>query len=178
MTPPHARVFLTGYRGTGKTTVARLLADAIGWKWVDTDDLVEQAAGTSIAEFFAERGEPAFRELEQQVVIEATDLSQTVIALGGGAILSDASRERIDLAGPIVWLTADAKTLAARLAADATTGARRPNLTAQGGLAEIEQVLAQRAPIYRASADLEISTMRRSPASIVDEIAQRLGLVG
>jgi len=167
---------LTGYRGTGKSTVARLLAAAVGWSAVDTDDLVEQAAGKSIAQVFANDGEPAFRDLEEQVVAEVCSRKAAVVALGGGAILRPASRARIAAAGSVVWLTADAPTLAKRLGADATTGARRPNLTDQGGLEEIKQVLTQRAPIYRASADLQISTQDQSPASIAAEIARHFQL--
>lgn len=167
-----SRVFLCGYRGTGKTTVAKHLAELLDWKWVDTDDLIEQQSGTTIAAIFATAGEPAFRDLEENVVEASCQLDQTIIALGGGAVVRPATRQRLQTAGPVVWLTADASTLAQRIAGDGTTGTRRPNLTAQGGLAEIEQLLAERAPIYRGCADLEIETARRSPEQIAEQIAR------
>lgn len=169
--PLATRLFLTGYRGTGKTTVAKHLAVALGWSWVDTDDLVETSAGKSIAEIFAADGETAFRDLEQQAIAGVCDEQKTIIALGGGAILREANRKRIGGAGPVVWLTAPAETLAERLDADSATGTRRPNLTAAGGLAEIEQVLAERTPIYRACADLQVDTAAHTPEQIAREIA-------
>ena len=166
-----ANVFLIGYRGTGKTAVAQRLALALGWEWVDADVEIELCAEKSIAEMFAQDGEAAFRDLEESIVARLCQRTSQVVALGGGAVLRLATRERIRQAGLVVWLTATPPTIAARLAADATTTTRRPNLTPQGGLAEIEQVLRERSPIYQACADLTIDTESRSPQQVADEIA-------
>ena len=156
--PRIPNVILIGYRGTGKTTVGRLLAKRLNWAFVDADDEVECAAGKSIAEIFAEDGEVAFRDLEQQTVADLTQRPNTVVSLGGGAVLRSENRAAIRAGGSVIWLTASPTTIHARMNADATTGARRPNLTSQGGLAEIEELLQQREAFYRECADLEIDT--------------------
>jgi shikimate kinase len=84
----HAPVFLIGYRGSGKSTVARLLAERLGFNWVDADDQIEARAGKSIAQIFADEGQRSFRELEAAVAAELCRRQQTVVALGGGAVLA------------------------------------------------------------------------------------------
>ncbi|TWT99622.1 Shikimate kinase 2 [Botrimarina colliarenosi] len=168
------RLFLIGYRGCGKSTVARRLADRLGWDAVDSDDEIEHAAGKSIAMIFADDGEPAFRDLEEGVVTRLCGLERTVVALGGGAVLREATRARLAVAGPVVWLTAPATTLAARISGDATSASRRPNLTDLTdltGLAEVERVLAAREPIYRECANFSVDADGRSPEVIAEEIA-------
>lgn len=163
-------IALIGYRGTGKTTVAQVLARHLGWDWVDADVEVELRAGRSIATIFADDGEPAFRDLEAQVVAGLCVREKTVVALGGGAVLREDNRQAIQKCQAAVWLKAAAPTLAERIAADPSTSARRPNLTNHGGRTEIEALLAQREPFYRACATLEVDTENRDPAEIADEI--------
>jgi shikimate kinase len=163
-------VFLIGYRGTGKSTIARELAGRLGFDWIDADDEIERRAGKSIAQIFAGDGEPAFRALEEIVVADLCKLKRHVVALGGGAVMRDVNRCAMGLAGPVVWLKASAGTLAERLAGDASTQSRRPNLTAAGGLSEIEKVLAAREPIYRLCATFEVDTEGKTPAAVVEEI--------
>ncbi|MCI0492064.1 MAG: shikimate kinase [Planctomycetes bacterium] len=169
-----APIFLIGYRGTGKTTVAQLLADRLGWDWIDADDEIEQRAGKSISAIFADKGEAAFRDMESQIVAELSRRRGSVVALGGGAVLREENRAAIRRFGRVVWLTAKADAVAQRLAADENTVSRRPDLTPSGGLAEIQALLAIREPIYRACATLEVDTELRTPREIVDEIVTRL----
>jgi shikimate kinase len=166
---------LIGYRGTGKTTVGQHLAHALGWPWVDADVLLEQQAGKSIKEIFDAGGEALFRDLEAQVVAELTARDQTIIALGGGAVLREENRAAIHAGCVTAWLTATPETIAARMEADPTTAARRPNLTAAGGLAEIERLLAVRAPLYRGCADCIVATDGRAPETIAAEIVAVIG---
>jgi shikimate kinase len=167
-------ILLIGYRGTGKSTVARLLAERLGRTAIDADDEVEQHAGKSIAEIFATDGEPEFREIEAAVVEDLCRRLGTVVSLGGGAVLREDNRRTICGAGPVVWLTARLETITARLAEDATTASRRPNLTAAGGHAEIATLLSQREPLYRACATLVVATDDKTSADVADEILAQL----
>lgn len=167
-------VFLIGYRGTGKTSVARELAIRLSCDWLDADDVIEQRAGKSIAEIFADDGETAFRDLEAAVLAELSGKTGLVVSLGGGAVLRESNRSVIRSAGSVVWLTASVDLIVARLAADETTASRRPNLTSAGGRAEIENLLNQRMPLYRECATLIVDTEGKTVAQVVDEIAARL----
>jgi shikimate kinase len=163
-------IALIGYRGTGKTTVAQVLARQLGWDWIDSDVEIELQAGKSIAAIFADDGEPAFRDLEAAAVVELCSRERTILALGGGVILREVNRQRLKSCQAVVWLKASVDTLADRIFGDPTTAGRRPNLTNHGGRNEIEQVLAQREPIYRGCATLEVDTDSKEPAEIADEI--------
>jgi shikimate kinase len=169
-------LFLIGYRGSGKTTVAAALAERLGWPWVDADAELERRAGRTIKQIFEEQGEQAFRDLEAAVVADLAAGDRQIVALGGGAVLREANRKALAGRGPIVWLKASPEVLWARMTADPTTAARRPNLTREGGLAEIRTLLAERTPIYTACADLAVDADDRSPAEIAREITSALTL--
>ncbi len=167
-------IALIGYRGTGKTTVAQILAARLDFDWVDADVEIELRAGKSIAEIFAESGEETFRDLEAEVVTRLCGRQRTVVALGGGAILREENRKCVAGCSSVVWLKASAEVIAERLMGDPSTSARRPNLTNHGGRTEIDQLLRQREPIYRTCATLEVDTDNRDPAAIVDEIFEAI----
>jgi shikimate kinase len=162
---PNDLVFLVGYRGSGKTTVARLLAARLGWEAVDADCVLETRYGRDICRIFAEEGEAGFRAKEAAVLEELCHGRRQVIATGGGVVLSAANQQRMRAAGRVVWLTADTETLWQRLQGDPTT-ARRPALTV-GGRAEVEELLRVRTPLYHGCADWAVDTAGRTP----DEIA-------
>ena len=132
--------FLIGPRGSGKTTVAALLAERLGWAWVDADAVLEQRAGRSIRELFAVEGEPGFRAGSGRCCATCASWTTTVIATGGGVVLHPDNRERLRQAGIVVWLTADVDALWQRIAGDAGTVERRPALGV-GGRDEVAQVL-------------------------------------
>ncbi len=166
-------VALIGYRGTGKSTVARRLADRLAWAVVDTDDLIELRAGKSIKNIFDEDGEVRFRDLEAEVIREAVKNPRQVLALGGGAVLREETRQVL-AACKVVWLQADVETLAARISGDPVSGSRRPDLTSAGGVAEIQRILAQRQPVYQEIADYAVDTSGKSPEQLADEIVSLL----
>ncbi len=175
--PTLFNIFLIGYRCTGKTTVAHLLAEKLGWDWVDADEVLETRYGTSIRQIFASEGEIGFRDKEEQIFAELCQLRRHVVATGGGVVLREINRQRMPSAGKVVWLTADAQTIWERLRADPATTEKRPLLTV-GGLAEIEEVLKMREPLYRACADFTISTADRSTEEIARQIADNLTRAG
>lgn len=161
-------VFLIGYRGTGKSTVAQLVARKLGWEWSDADAVLEQRYGRTIRQIFAEEGEPGFRDKESTVLADLAQLNRHLVATGGGVILRPENRAKLR-AGKVVWLTAPAEVLWDRLQADTTTADRRPNL-AQGGLAEIEENLRCRAPLYASCADWVVDTATTSPEEVADAL--------
>jgi shikimate kinase len=169
-------IFLIGYRGSGKTTVAAALARRLGWPWIDADAELERRAGKSIKQIFEEQGEVAFRDLESVVVVDVSQRDRQIIALGGGAILREENRQAIAGRGAIVWLRAPAEVLLARIQDDPTTAARRPSLTGQGGLVEIRSLLAARTPLYAACAKVTIDAAEKMPDDIADEIIAELKL--
>lgn len=170
-------ITLIGYRGSGKTTVARALAERLGWDWVDADDLIEIRAGRTIREIFAAEGEPGFRRREREALAELLDGERHVLAAGGGAILDPETRRQMKAAGPVVWLQASVGVLASRIDGDAATAERRPNL-AGGGVDEITRLLAEREPLYRECASHSIYTDRLSVDEIVERIAVAIGPAG
>jgi len=169
-------IFLTGYRGTGKTTVASILGEQLGWSSLDSDATIQQRAEKTIAEIFASEGETAFRDWETSIITDLAAHDNLVIALGGGAILREQNRNVIASRGKTVWLRADADTIHQRVSADKITVEQRPNLTTGGGLSEIREVLAEREPIYRQCADVSVDTEGKTPSSVAEEIIRLLNL--
>jgi shikimate kinase len=178
MTLPFQRLFLIGYRGTGKTSTARVLAARLGWQFRDADTYLEQQAGRTIRAIFATDGETCFRDLESAALAELAQLECVVIATGGGVIIRSENRSLLKRTGCCVWLQADPDTIGQRLQADIATAAQRPALTHLGGLAEIRTLLAQREPWYRECAALAVDTVGRSPEDVAEIILAELARVG
>ena len=103
-------IVLIGYRGTGKSVVARRLEVVLGWESMDSDVEVERRTGKSISEIFEQQGEEAFRDSESQVIADLAKRDKIVLAVGGGAVLRKANREVLGATGKIVWLQADVQT--------------------------------------------------------------------
>lgn len=169
-----ANVVLIGYRGCGKSAVARLLARRWGWTAVDTDDLIEAAAGRSIANIFESEGEAGFRRRECEVIAKVTAGRQQVIAVGGGTVTVPDNVERLRACGKVIWLTAPAEVLWSRIQQDARSGTQRPNLTPKGGLEEVREVLAKREAIYHAAADFAVDAAGSDTESVADWIQTTL----
>ena len=157
-------VALTGYRASGKTSVARVLVADYGWSMIDTDAaILEHTGAPDIATIFAEQGEAGFRRAEAEAVRAAAERAAAaaaperpvVLSLGGGALTeTPGNGETLRAAGAVVvYLRCRAETLAARLAADAATQTQRPGLTADSAVDEVGAVLSRREPLYRAAAD-------------------------
>jgi shikimate kinase len=158
-----------GYRGTGKSTVGRILAGRLDRRFLDADCEIEARAGRSIRSLFAESGEPAFRDWEERTIRElVAEHPGAVIATGGGAVLRGANRGLLRSHGLVIWLKAEPGELARRLLRDENAGAERPSLTPAGTIHEIAEVLAVRAPIYEQAAELAVDTQDRTP----DEVAE------
>ncbi|MBI4600626.1 MAG: shikimate kinase [Planctomycetes bacterium] len=164
-----------GYRGSGKSSVGRLLADRLGWGFRDTDRIVEELAGKTIARCFAEDGEPAFRDLEsdalRRVAAHAGGGERLVVATGGGIVLREENVALLRRTGAVVWLTASPAVLGERIGADRASAASRPALAPGGSSAgEVERVLRAREPLYRSAAHVEVSAEGRSPEGVLEAI--------
>jgi shikimate kinase len=162
-------LFLIGARGTGKSTLGPLLAGRLRLNWCDADVLLEQRCGRSIRQIFVEEGEAGFRDREALLLQELAQWPGHVIATGGGIVLRAENRVLLRR-GPVVWLTAPAAVLWQRLQTDPSTTERRPNL-AGGGLAEVEELLAVRTPLYAQCADLTVDTVEHTPDEAIQSIA-------
>ena len=164
-------VVLTGFMGTGKTTVGRILADRLGYGFVDTDEVIESRAGP-IHEIFERRGEDAFREMERAVARELADRAGLVIATGGGMMLDPECVACLEPVSDVVCLTADAGTVVAR--ATGPGAAPRPLLDAPDASARVRELLVERSEGYARFA--LVDTEGCSPDEVADAVMDRLGL--
>lgn len=150
-------IVLGGLMGTGKTTLARRVAFRLGRQWVDTDELVTQRAGRSIAEIFASEGEQAFREAERLAVADAAAPARQVISLGGGVLLDPDNTRALRRGGVVVLLTGDLKVLADRASRSGVR--RRPLLAGDGDpVQRLRELAEQRRAAYEAAADHVVDT--------------------
>jgi shikimate kinase len=163
---------LIGYRASGKSTVGRMLAERLGMGFADSDEWIVRRAGRSIREIFADQGEAGFRDLETAAVREIGLLQNHVIALGGGALARKQNLAAIRAGGhKIVYLRCRPAELHKRIHADPATAAARPALTSLGGgIEEIEQILAQREPLWMQIKHAELDVSDISPGQAVDAL--------
>jgi shikimate kinase len=159
-------IFLVGFMGAGKTTVGEALAGALSWKFADLDALIEQREGQMIRQIFETRGEPEFRRIERAAIAACRELSETVVALGGGAYIAEENRALLRQMGVSVWLDCPLEICLDRITGDAG----RPLLRS---VEEMSKLFAQRRPAY-ALADVIIETGNRSPETLAAEILKLL----
>lgn len=165
--PSITGIILTGFMGAGKTTAGALLASRLGWRFVDSDRIIEERAGRTIAEIFADEGETAFRSMEAAIIRELAGHENLVLALGGGALEQADTRDflRSLPARRVVFLDAPFETLIGRCEGQANAPVR-PVLRDRERLAQRWQL---RLPLYR-QADLTIATTNLSPEAVVESI--------
>jgi shikimate kinase len=143
-------LYLIGMMGVGKSTVGQHLAAQLGYRFLDTDRLIEQTTGQSISDFFAEQGEAAFRDIETQVLAQLAAYTRLVVATGGGIVLKQQNWSYLQY-GAVVWLDAPIDLLVERLTGDRT----RPLLQAADLRLKLETLLSQRQAHY-AQADVRV----------------------
>jgi shikimate kinase len=161
-----ALIFLVGFMGAGKTTVGQALAEAMGWQFVDLDPLIERREGQTIREIFETRGEPEFRRIEREAIAACREMSKAVIALGGGAYITEANRALLREIGVTVWLDCPLEICLRRISGDAA----RPLLRSRE---EMRELFERRRPAY-ALADLIVETGDRPPVDLAAEILSLL----
>ncbi len=168
------KLFLIGYRCTGKTTIGKRLADHLGYTFLDTDQFIEQQAGSSISDMVERHGWDHFRIAEQRVLFETGTLQDTVVATGGGIIINSENRKFLQQNGFCIWLDADIKTILLRLEMDIKTASSRPSLTAEDLFEETKTLLSVRSPLYEECSHMKVDTRLDSPEKIVKIIDRRL----
>ena len=158
-------IVLVGFMGTGKTTVGRLLAEKTGMPLVDMDAVIEERAGKTITEIFAEDGESHFRKLEREMVRELAAKEGQIVSTGGGIVLNPENITDFEKTGLVVCLLASAETVLERVKHDTA----RP-LLAGDKEAKIIQLLETRKPLYEALAHKVDTNGRPSPEPTATEI--------
>jgi shikimate kinase len=161
-------IVLVGVPGAGKTTVGRLLAKELGLEFFDSDQVIEARAGKSVADIFTQDGEPAFRQIEHDVVIELLDSPNAVVALGGGSLGNDETRAKVKSSNA-VWLIAGLAQAVDRVGMNRN----RPLLlgNVRGQLADL---MAAREPFYKEVAAIGVDTSRMIPNEVVSAIVSEL----
>lgn len=168
-------IVLIGMRGSGKSSVAHILAKRLGRSYIEMDDEVVKIADMTIAEIFAKHGPQYFRDRESEVIDELASRENLIISTGGGAILRERNIAQLKKNAVCIWLKAPAATLAERIMKDPKTSHHRPRLTdKQDPLEEVIEVLKQRGPLYEKAADEIVDTESKGVEQIVDEILQKL----
>lgn len=164
-------IVLIGYRGTGKSTVGRLLADRLGRDLVSTDAEIVKRAGQAIPDIVRQHGWEHFRELEAEVCRDLAGKDGLIIDTGGGIILRQENVDRLKANGRLFWLTAAIPTIITRIGSDT----QRPSLTGKKSFTEeVEEVLRERRPKYQAAADHQIATDGRSLSQVTDAVLAKL----
>ncbi|MBL8073652.1 MAG: shikimate kinase [Nitrospira sp.] len=164
-------VVLIGYRGTGKSTVGKIVAARLGRELFSTDAEIVKSAEQTIPQIVEQHGWEYFRDLETKMCQDLAGKDGLVIDTGGGAILRPQNVEVLKRTGTLFWLTASVETIAKRIGSDT----QRPSLTGtKSFIEEIQDVLRERIPKYQAAADHLIETEGKSVTQVADEILTRL----
>jgi len=158
------KIYLVGFMAAGKTTVARILAERLGWRAEDVDELIEARERRTVAEIFAKNGEPYFRALERDILRLLLPMRHVVVATGGGTFMDPENRVAINMDGVSVWLDVPLEELVARLPADG----RRP-LAADR--VQMERLFALRQIAY-ANAQLRVDARGAHPEAVAERIIE------
>lgn len=164
-------IVLIGYRGTGKSTVAALLGQCLGRRVISTDAEIVKEAGQSIPQIVEQFGWEHFRELETHLCRKLENQTDLIIDTGGGLILKEENVKILKANGKLFWLTADVPTIVKRISGDT----QRPSLSGtKSFVEEVEEILMERTPRYRAAADVTIPTDHETPEAIAAKILPHL----
>jgi shikimate kinase len=169
----YRNLILIGFMGTGKTTIGKRVARSLGYRFVDTDQLIAKKAGKGIPAIFADEGEEAFRQLETEVLRECAAGERQVISTGGGIVTRPENRELLMASGYVVWLKAAPDTIYQRV----RRSRDRPLLRTPDPQATIAELLGQRNGLYEASQHLTIVTDGLTPEETAFGVSESAQLV-
>jgi len=168
------KIFLIGYRCTGKTTLGKILAHRLNFDFIDTDLLIEKHLGSTIIETIENQGWEKFRQIEKLTLFNIEKIENTVIATGGGIIIDPDNQQFIKKNGFCIWLDADIKTIMVRLNMDIKNRTLRPALTNKDLFSETNEMVKKRKSLYKNTAHIRIDTSFHTPEEIVNIIDRRL----
>lgn len=161
-------IFLIGFMGCGKSTIARILSEKLGVTQVEMDEQIVQEQGMPITEIFEKYGEERFRDIETDLVRRLQAKNGVVVSCGGGAVLREENRRMMKESGAIVWLTAQPETILERV----KHSVDRPVLNGHMNVEYITELMAKRHDCYEAAADFCVSTDGKSQEEICEEIME------
>ena len=165
-------IVLTGFMGSGKSSVGKHLAQKVSYRLLDTDRMIEKKAGRSISKIMEEEGEPAFRKMEQELLRELANCPEhNVISTGGGLPIAEGNADLLKKAGFVVYLRTRPETVLKRLAGDTT----RPLLNGPDKEEKVRKLMEYREPIYSYGCHLTIDTDGRGLMEICEEIIRNYG---
>ena len=163
-------IFLIGFMGSGKSTIARQLKKELGMELVEMDQRIVDEQGMSINEIFAQKGEDGFRDIESQLVVDLGNQEASIISCGGGVVIRQQNVENMKKSGKIVFLTATPETILERV----KNGTDRPLLNGNMNVPYIREMMDKRRDFYEGAADIKISTDNKSVKEISGEIIAAL----
>jgi shikimate kinase len=164
-------IVLIGLRGSGKTTVGRILAQKLGRELIEMDELVTRKTGLSIPEIVAKYGWGRFRELEEEVTGQVAKLTNIINASGGGVVTSQKNISKLKQKGVLVWLQASVDTLVKRTGEDSQ---RPPLAGGRTGREDMETTFKERKTLYQQAADLSVGTEDKTPEEVAEVIINLL----
>jgi shikimate kinase len=168
-------IVLIGLRGSGKTTVGKILARKLDREFIEMDELITRKAGAAIPEFVEKHGWEKFRELETEVTGQVAGSDNIVNASGGGVVTDEKNITKLKESGVMVWLQADIDTLLKRIGEDKK---RPPLLAGVSRREEMETISRERKPLYQQAADLTVNTENRTPEEVADQVISLLAVRG
>jgi shikimate kinase len=168
-------IVLIGLRGSGKTTVGRILAQRLGRELIEMDELITRKAGLTIPEIAEKHGWEKFRDIEEDVTSQVAKLENIINASGGGVVISKKNIAKLKKKGVLVWLQADVDTLVNRTGED---NGRPPLVEGRSRREDIEIALKERKPLYQQAADLAINTENKTPEEVADLVIELLKIRG
>lgn len=168
------KIFLIGYRCTGKSTIGKILAARLYYDFFDIDQIIEQETGSTISNLVDTHGWNYFRQIEKENLLNTVKIEDSVISTGGGIITDPENLIFLNKNGYTIWLDADIKTILSRLNSDPSTQFSRPSLTPKNLIEETEELLNTRRPLYEKTAHLKIKTDLLTPEEIVTLIKRKL----
>lgn len=167
-------IVLIGYRCCGKTSAGKLIAEKLGRRFIDTDELIIKKEGCTIDETVSRHGWQYFREIEKGIIRDVSSHENIVVATGGGVVLNKENVRNLKTNAFVVWLYADMETIKKRLNEDKMSVENRPSLTGEDPSDEINKVMEVREPLYKSAGDMMIDTSNLEISKVADMVIDNL----